>query len=45
MAVQPLPPRLEYNHRRVNEGQAYSPVMIGDFLHNLPRFAYLKFGG
>ena len=33
-----------YNHRRVNEGQAYSPVMIGDF-HNLPRFAYLKFGG
>ncbi len=32
-----------YNHRKVNEGQAFSPPMIGDF-HNLARFAYLKFG-
>jgi hypothetical protein len=31
-----------YNNRKVNEGQAYSPLYIGDF-HNLPRFAYLKF--
>ena len=35
--------RLDYHSgRKVNEGQAYSPLYLGDF-HNLPRFAYLKF--
>jgi hypothetical protein len=55
MAVPRLPPqpgdtwrfnlyRLDYyNQRHINEGQAFSPPLVGDF-HNLPRFGYLKFG-
>ncbi|WP_223634795.1 carbohydrate-binding family 9-like protein [Corallococcus sp. EGB] len=34
--------RLEHHDRRQVEGQAFSPLFIGDF-HNLPRFAWLAF--
>lgn len=31
-----------WGSRKNNEGQAYSPPLVGDF-HHLPRFAYLEF--
>lgn len=37
--------RLEHlNHRTEVEGQAFSPLFLGDF-HNLPRFGWLVFDG
>ncbi len=32
-----------YDHRKMNEGSAFSPLYQGDF-HNLPRFGWLEFG-
>ena len=34
--------RLEHHQRRAVEGQAFSPLFVGDF-HALPRFAWLTF--
>jgi hypothetical protein len=34
--------RLEHHGRKQVEGQAFSPLFIGDF-HALPRFAWLVF--
>jgi hypothetical protein len=32
----------KYDHRRITDGQAFSPPLVGDF-HATNRFAYLKF--
>jgi hypothetical protein len=34
--------RLEHHGRRTVEGQAFSPLFVGDF-HALPRFGWLSF--
>jgi hypothetical protein len=36
--------RLDHGRGVGEEGQAFSPVMIGDF-HNLPKYGFLVFGG
>jgi len=36
--------RLDHTHGQGEKGQAFSPVMMGDF-HNLPKFGTLVFGG